>query len=86
LSLNLIVYSVENFRLSWRLIVMEGPMYGRQRHVDVSFIAKISKILTASIFKTKSLRRAFCLYINTCLRQAGGYPGQYSRRLFPEHM
>jgi len=44
-------------------------MYGRERHVDVSFTAKISKILTAYIFKTKNLRSAFYLYVHKYMPQ-----------------
>lgn len=35
LSSNLIVYGVENFRLSWRFVVKEGPMYGRELYCQL---------------------------------------------------
>jgi hypothetical protein len=52
-SLKLILYGVENFRLSWRFIVKVELIYGREHHVDVACIAKFSKTLTLSIFKKK---------------------------------
>jgi len=85
LSLNFILYG-KNFRFSWRFIVTEGHMYGREHHVVVICIANFSKILTASIFKTRSLHRDFYLYLTTSLIQAGGYPGQDFSCLLPEYV
>jgi len=61
-------------------------MYGREHHVVVICIANFSKILTASIFKRRSLHRDFYLYLNTSLIQAGGYPGQDLSCLLPEYV
>lgn len=84
LCLNLIVYSVENFRLSWRFIVTEEPIYGREHQVDESCIAEVSKTLSASICKTKSLPRGIYPYLKTSFSQAGGYPGQDMSRLLQQ--